>query len=173
MEQVPSLFKVVRSCQNCCCCFAFFLIHISSQTTCGLPVKIWEDVFDFCWFYFTTVLPHWDFSHGKFGLLSSGKVSCDRVALPNPHTIISVTTIHRIFTWISKSLTCAQRLIYATAHWGAWTPKESLHWKLTLGEKPLPHRRIESASAACRSDALPTELHPHPHLALFCNFTPV
>ena len=29
-------------------------------------------------------------------------------------------------------------------------------------KNPLPHREIESASAACRSDALPTELHPHP-----------
>ena len=29
-------------------------------------------------------------------------------------------------------------------------------------KNPLPHRGIEPASAACRSDALPTELHPHP-----------
>ena len=28
------------------------------------------------------------------------------------------------------------------------------------GKNPLPHRGIEPASAACRSDALPTELHP-------------
>ena len=32
---------------------------------------------------------------------------------------------------------------------------------MTLGEKnPLPDRGIDPASAACRSDALPTELHP-------------
>ena len=32
-----------------------------------------------------------------------------------------------------------------------------------LREKnPSPHRGIETASAACRSDALPTELHPQP-----------
>ena len=32
-----------------------------------------------------------------------------------------------------------------------------------LWEKnPLPHRGIEPASAVCRSDALPTEPHPHP-----------
>ena len=28
----------------------------------------------------------------------------------------------------------------------------------------LPHRGTEPASTACRSDALPTELHPHPSL---------
>ena len=31
----------------------------------------------------TAVLYQWDFSHGKFGLLSPGKASCDRVTLPN------------------------------------------------------------------------------------------
>ena len=30
------------------------------------------------------------------------------------------------------------------------------------GGNPQPHRGIEPASAACRSDALPTELHPRP-----------
>ena len=30
----------------------------------------------------------------------------------------------------------------------------------------LPHRGIEPASAVCRSDALPTELHPHPYSIL-------
>ena len=35
---------------------------------------------------------------------------------------------------------------------------ESWLWE----KNPLPHRGIDSASAACRSDALPTELHPHP-----------
>ena len=29
-------------------------------------------------------------------------------------------------------------------------------------KKTLPHREIEPVSAACRSDALPTKLHPHP-----------
>ena len=34
---------------------------------------------------------------------------------------------------------------------------ESWLWE----KNPFPHRGIELASAACRSDALPTELHPH------------
>ena len=33
--------------------------------------------------FFTALSSQWDFSHGKFGLLSLGKASCDRVALPN------------------------------------------------------------------------------------------
>ena len=36
--------------------------------------------------------------------------------------------------------------------------------KVDWEKNPLPHRGIESASAECRSDALPTELHPRPGL---------
>ena len=32
--------------------------------------------------FFTTVSSQWDFPHGEFELLSPGKTSCDRVALP-------------------------------------------------------------------------------------------
>ena len=42
-----------------------------------------------------------------------------------------------------------------------WTPEQSLHWMLTLGEKSLPHRGLEPASVlrlVFQSDALPTEL---------------
>ena len=31
---------------------------------------------------FTSLLPQWDFFHGKFGLLSTRKASCNRVTLP-------------------------------------------------------------------------------------------
>ena len=38
-----------------------------------------------------------------------------------------------------------------------------MHRELTLRKKyPSPHRGIEPALAVCRSDALPTELHPLP-----------
>ena len=39
-------------------------------------------VFCFLLLLFTAVLSQWGFSHGKFGLPSLGKASCDRVALP-------------------------------------------------------------------------------------------
>ena len=40
--------------------------------------------------FFTTVLSHWDFSHGKSGLPAPVKASCDRVALPNLRCMLSV-----------------------------------------------------------------------------------
>ena len=36
------------------------------------------------------VLSKWDFSHGKFGLPSTGKASCDRVALPNLRCMLGI-----------------------------------------------------------------------------------
>ena len=39
--------------------------------------------------FLTTVLSQWDFAHGKFGLLSPGKASGDRVALPNLRCMLS------------------------------------------------------------------------------------
>ena len=47
--------------------------------------------------------------------------------------------------------------MHAIAQGGVRNKIRDLHWE----KKPLPHRGIEPASAACRSDAGPTELHPH------------
>ena len=46
--------------------------------------------------------------------------------------------------------------MHAIAHGGVRTPEESA-LKVDWEKNPLPHRGIEPASAACRSDALPTE----------------
>ena len=46
------------------------------------------------YFYRTTVLSHWDFSPGKFGLLSPGKVSCDRVAVLHLRCMLGVLVFH-------------------------------------------------------------------------------
>ena len=48
---------------------------------------------------------------------------------------VYVAIIHQTLTWTTWSLTCALKLMRAIAHRGVWTPKESLHWKLTLGKK--------------------------------------
>ena len=40
--------------------------------------------------FFTTVLSQWNFPHGKPGLLSPGKASCDRVELPNLRYMLGV-----------------------------------------------------------------------------------
>ena len=48
-------------------------------------------------------------------------------------------------------------------HTGVYGHRKRVCTEGWLWEKnPLPHRGIEPVSAACRSDALPTELHPHP-----------
>ena len=55
----------------------------------------------YCYCYYTTVLSHWDFSQGKFGLLF-------------PH----VSIIRRTLTWTTGSVTCAQMsIIHRTLTW--------------------------------------------------------
>ena len=90
-------------------------------------------------FFLTTVLSQWDFSQGKFELPSLGKASCDSVALPNLGCMLgvfSVFRIHRTLTWTAGSLMCAQMSMPTMVCGGVWS-QESLHRKLTLGEKSL------------------------------------
>ena len=87
--------------------------------------------------FLTTVLSHLDFCHRKFGFLSQGKASSDRVALPNLRCVLGVfgvSVIHGTLTWTTGSLTCVQILMHVvTAHRSVWTHvRES--W---LGEKSL------------------------------------
>ena len=42
---------------------------------------------NFIFFFLTTVLSYWEFSRGKFGLLSPGIENCDRVVLPDLCTL--------------------------------------------------------------------------------------
>ena len=63
-----------------------------------------------------------------------------------------------------RTLTCSQMLINpcSCSRESTDTVRESAlkgNWE----KNPLPHHEIEPASATCRSDALPTELHPHPN----------
>ena len=44
--------------------------------------------------FFQLFCPKWDFSHGKFGWLSPGKASCDRVKLPYLRCILGVLEFH-------------------------------------------------------------------------------
>ena len=58
------------------------------------------------------------FSHGKFGLLSLGKASCDRYTTqPTVHVgCLSVLIIHQVLTWTAVCLTCAQMLMHTIVH---------------------------------------------------------
>ena len=126
--------------------------------------EVWSFVSSFLKFLLRTVLSHWDFSNWRFRFFPPLKSNCDSHTMqPTVHAgCFSVSIIHRTLTWTSGPLTRAQVLMDAIAHGGVRTPQESLHWKLTREKNPLPHRGIEPASAACRSNTLSTELHPRP-----------
>ena len=50
--------------------------HLGTCQVLSLVMKLFSQIF----FFLTTVLSHWDFSHGKFRLLSLRKASCDSCA---------------------------------------------------------------------------------------------
>uniref|UniRef100_UPI003AF6B331 hypothetical protein n=1 Tax=Thiolapillus sp. TaxID=2017437 RepID=UPI003AF6B331 len=54
---------------------------------------------------FTTVLSQLALSHGKFGLPSPRKASCNRVTLPKLWCTLGILVF---LTWTTGSLTCAQ-----------------------------------------------------------------
>ena len=65
--------------------------------------------FDFI--LFTTVLSKWDFSHGKFGLPSLRKASCDKSRATQARVYagcFNVSIIHQTLTWTMGSLMYAQ-----------------------------------------------------------------
>ena len=107
---------------------------------------------------FTTVLSQWDFSRGKFGLLSPGKASCDRVALPSLRCMLgdfSVSIIHRTLTWTTGSLTCAQMLISIRLHTGGVrTHVRESALKNDCGRK-IPCRTGESNRRQRRTGPMP------------------
>ena len=79
---------------------------------------------------------------------------------------VCVAIIHRTLTWTTRSLSCAQMLMHATAYGGVRTPKESQHWKLTRGvggggSLAAPTNRTCVSGMAVRCPK-PTELHPTP-----------
>ena len=99
----------------------------------------------------TTVLSHWDFSHGKCGLLSPGKPAATESRYPTYGTCwvcFGVSIIHRTLSWTTGSFTRAHVLMYAIAHGSVRTPEESLQCKMTgreilccAGESNLQQRR--------------------------------
>ena len=107
--------------------------------------------------------PNEIFFRGKFGLLSATE--------PTVYAgCFSVSTIHRILTWTTGSLTCTQMLTHATAHGGCTDTVRESTLKVDSGRKiPCLSGESKPVSAACRSDALPTELHPHPRTGVHEN----
>ena len=86
--------------------FAHFLLRactvdgkLKPQRLTHLKEKKFSGQFTFVPFFFfffllfTAVLSQWDFSRGKFGLPSPGKVSFDRVALSNLQCMLGVLVL--------------------------------------------------------------------------------
>ena len=74
----------------CCCvlCLSSAIISL-----CLLINRHFLFSFLFFFFFFfggVVMLFYWDFSHGKFGLLSLGKAGCNRVVLPNLQWMLGV-----------------------------------------------------------------------------------
>ena len=96
---------------------------------------------------------------GCFLRKSLPQQSC--VSQPTVHAgCFSVSIIHRTLTQATEFLTCAQTLMQAIAN------REGAEGGGAVVR--LPHRKIEPASAVCRSDALPTELHLQPPSSCSC-----
>ena len=83
---------------------------------------------------------------------------------PTAHAgCFSVSIIHWTLTW-RTSLTSAHILMHAIVHRHIQTDvresecTESGLWK----KNPLPQQGLKPASVVCQSNALPSELHPHP-----------
>ena len=104
-------------------------------------------LFGFFWvFFFTIVLSHWNFSHGKFGFLSQEKASFrkSRTTHPTVHAeCFSVSMIYQTLTWTTGSLTCAQTLMHAIAHGGVQTHVRESALRVDCGRK-IPCRTGES-----------------------------
>ena len=103
-------------------------------------------LFFFLFSFFTSVLSPWDFSRGKFGLLSPGKVSCNRVALPNLLCVLGVLVffmIYRTLSWTTGSLTRAQTLMHTIENGGVRTHVRESALKVDSGRK-IPCRTGES-----------------------------
>ena len=81
-------------------------------------------------------------------------------------------TVHAVFlcvqtkVWLPMPgiLICTQMLVHVIAHESCTDTVRESALEVDWEKNPLPHPGIEPASGACQSDALSTELHPHPHL---------
>ena len=116
--------------------------------------------------FFTTALSHWDFPHGKSGLLSPGKASCDSHAT-QPILVagyFSVSIIYRTLTWTTASFDVHTDVNACVCARGCTDTVTESALKVDWKKNPLPHQGIKPASAACWSDAVPTHLQPHSRL---------
>ena len=94
-----------------------------------------------------------------------GKASCDRVVLPNLRCWVFYCFQNPPNSAMNYGIFNVQTAVKASdCTRGCTGHRKRVCAESRLWEKnPLPHRGIEPESAACRSDALSTELHPQPN----------
>ena len=74
---------------------------------------------------------------------------------------LNVSMVHQILTWTTGSLMGTHICQYVQLYTGVYGHTNRVCTESWFWEKnPLLRQGIEPASAACQSDALPTELHP-------------
>ena len=135
----------------------------TNSLACG---GVWKNLhYHFFTLLFTTVLSNGISPTGNLGCLCWGKLaateSCDPTC--SKCWMFSMFIIHWTPTWTMGSLTWTQMLMHEECTQGCTDTIRESALKFWLWEKhPLLHKRIQSVLAACQSDALPTELHPHP-----------
>ena len=118
-------------------------------------------------FFLSMALSQWDFSHEKFRFLSLGKASCDSRAIqPMVHTgCFSVSIIHQTLTWTISNKDTDVNACDCT--WGCTDTIRESTLKVDSGRKiPCRTRLSNRRQQRAGSDALATELHPHPYLIL-------
>ena len=91
-------------------------------------------------FFFNTCIVPLGFLPWKIlvAFLRKSQLQQSHATQPKVHTgCFSVSMIHQTLTWATVFLKCTQMLMHVITHGGVQIPSESLHWKLTLGEKSL------------------------------------
>ena len=115
-------------------------------------------------FIYYAFISLWDFSHGQLGSFPRGKTAATESRYPTHGAWWVFQCVHnppnsnadcRIFNVCTDVNAC-------DCTWGFTDTRKRVCTESGLWEKnPLLHRGFEPASAACQSDALPTELHPY------------
>ena len=75
--------------------------------------------------------------------------------------VIANSIIHQTLTWTKGPLTCTQMFMRVMAQGGVWTPFESLHWKLTLGEMSLVTPGNRTCISGVRIQCCTNWIHSH------------
>ena len=165
--------------------FWIFLAHFHGQMVVWFQIlllsqSVLHTIQCCCFFFFMNVLSYWDFSYGKFRLLPpQGKPAATELCYSTCSASLVFLCFHTQpnFDMDYTIVNMCTLVINACGYTWRYTDTirvciESCLWK----KFPLPHQRIKSASATCRSDAVPAEVLtltvPHPPCIMYQYYLP-